>query len=119
MSDCGCKKKMADTTNQTAPAAPAAEPERPGACPSCLRKHLLKARGYGKELAAGAGGDWERENLEENLLLAEDHAEAMGAMDALRSIRAARKALEAGADPLSCAENALAAGRPLFPNPHT
>lgn len=119
MSDCDCKKKMADTTNQTAPAAPASEPERPGACPSCLRKHLVKARGYGREVSGGAGGDWERELLLENLLLAEDHAEAMGAMDVRSAIRAARLAFEAGADALSCAENALFAGRPLFPNPHT
>ena len=82
-------------------------------------QHLVKARGYAREVSGGAGGDWEREMLTENLLLAEDHAEALGAMDVRTAIRAARKALAAGADPLSCAENALAAGRPLFPNPHT
>ena len=118
MSDCDCKKNAAAAISAThAPAA--AAPERPGACPSCLRKHLVKARGYAREVTGGAGGDWERELLLENLLLAEDHAEAMGAMDVRSAIRAARLAFEAGADALSCAENALAAGRPLFPNPHT
>lgn len=117
MSDCDCKKNAAAATAAPAPAA--AAPERPGACPDCLRKHLVKARGYGREVSGGAGGDWERELLLENLLLAEDHAEAMGAMDVRSAIRAARLAFEAGADALSCAENALSAGRPLFPNPHT
>lgn len=119
MSDCDCKKnRPAGEPAPDAPAVPAAE-TRPGACPDCLEKHLFKARGYARELSGGAGGAWEREMLTENLLLAEDHAEALGAMDVRTAIRAARKALKAGADPLSCAENALAAGRPLFPNPHT
>ena len=118
MSDCDCKKNAAAATSADS-ASPAPAPERPGACGSCLRKHLVKARGYGRELSGGAGGDWERELLLENLLLAEDHAEAMGAMDVRSAIRAARLAFEAGADALSCTENALAAGRPLFPNPHT
>ena len=120
MSDCGCKKnRPAGEPAPDAPTPASAEPERPGACPSCLRKHLVKARGYGAELAVGAGGEWERERLLENLLLAEDHAEAAGARDVEAAVRAARLAFEAGADALSCAENALAAGRPLFPNPHT
>ena len=51
---------------------------RSGACPFCLRKHLLKADGYAEEVDEYPTRDWEREQLLKNLLLAEDHAAAIG-----------------------------------------
>lgn len=95
---CNCRKKQ-NAPAATEPAAPAAEekPARSGACPYCLRKHLLKARGYAAEIAEEPGREWELEKLLENLLLAEDHAEALGD-DALRGeIRGVRLDFEAGA----------------------
>lgn len=86
----------AQTIALTVRAEPAA-PRRSGACPFCLRKHLLKARGYARELAEDATREWEAENLLENLLLAEDHAEALGDEPLRRRIRAARLAFEEGA----------------------
>ena len=70
---------------------------RSGACPFCLRKHLLKARGYARELAEDATREWEMEKLLENLLLAEDHAEALGDEETRGSIRLLRLEVENGA----------------------
>ena len=76
------------------------KPTRSGACPFCLRKHLLKARGYVGELAEDATREWEREKLLENLLLAEDHAEAFGDEGLRASIRGVRLPVESGAAPV-------------------
>jgi len=78
---------------------PAPAPARTGACPFCLRKHLLKARGYAKELREDATREWEWENLLENLLLAEDHAEALGDAGFKSAIRGARLIVEDGGLP--------------------
>ena len=74
-------------------------PARTGACPYCLRKHLLKARGYAAEVREDATREWERENLLENLLLAEDHAEALVDAGFKAAIRAARLIVEDGGLP--------------------
>jgi len=83
---CDCKKKLADGAT------------RSGACPFCTRKHLLKARGYAREAAEDETREWEREKLLENLLLAEDHAEALGDGELRERIRAVRLDLENGND---------------------
>ena len=78
---------------------PQTPPARTGACPYCLRKHILKARGYARELREDGTREWERENLLENLLLAEDHAEALGDAGFKAAIREARLLLEDGGLP--------------------
>lgn len=75
-------------------------PARTGACPFCLRGHLLKARGYAREVEEDASREWEGDNLLENLLLAGDHALALGDGPLAASIRSARHAVEDGAAPL-------------------
>lgn len=72
---------------------------RSGACPYCLRKHLLKASGYAAEVREDGTREWERENLLENLLLAEDHAEALGDAGFKAAIRQARLIVEDGGLP--------------------
>lgn len=108
MNDCDCKNTL---TVQTG--APKAEPavssparsapersDRHGACVLCLRKHLLKAKGYAEEILEQPNRIWEREQMLLNLMLAEDHALALE-QDALKEdIRSVRKAVENGADPL-------------------
>ena len=74
-------------------------PARTGACPYCMRKHILKARGYARELREDGTREWERENLLENLLLAEDHAEALGDAGFKAAIRGARLIVEDGGLP--------------------
>jgi hypothetical protein len=83
---------------ETNPATPKTEtPARTGACPFCTRKHLLRARGYARELAEDPTREWERDNLLENLLLAEDHLAALG--DALAGeLRGIRHSVEEGHD---------------------
>ena len=61
--------------------------------------HLLKARGYAAEVREDKTREWERENLLENLLLAEDHAEALGDAGFKASIREARLIVEDGGLP--------------------
>lgn len=87
------------------PATPAAAPEPPatatpeprsGACVACLRKHLLKAAGYAAELEEEPGRAWESNQLQINLMLAEDHARALGLLELRQSIRAERLRAEAG-----------------------
>lgn len=70
--------------------------ERTGACPACLNKHLLKARGYAAEVAEDASREWEFDRLLENLMLAEDHAAELGMEDVRRDIRFVRLDAEAG-----------------------
>ena len=82
-------------SNPATPQDPAA-PARTGACPYCLRKHLLKARGYAREVSEDATREWERDNLLENMMLAEDHAEALGEAALRADIRAARIVAESG-----------------------
>lgn len=72
------------------------EPARSGACPYCLRNHLLKVRGYAKEIREDPTREWEAEMLLQNLLLAEDHAEAMGDWNLRSAIRAERLRAENG-----------------------
>lgn len=72
------------------------QPVRSGACPFCLRNHLLKARGYAKEVREDPTREWEAEMLLQNLLLAEDHAEAMGDWNLRSAIRAERLRAENG-----------------------
>jgi hypothetical protein len=94
---CPCKKK--GKTMEANPATPQdpATPARTGACPFCTRKHLLRARGYARELAEDPTREWERDNLLENLLLAEDHLAALG--DALADeLREIRHGVEEGRD---------------------
>jgi len=86
--------EMNETTTPEKPNAPA--PARSGACPFCLRKHILKARGYAREVAEDATREWERDNLLENMMLAEDHAEALGEAALRADIRAARIVAESG-----------------------
>ena len=83
------------------PTTPA--PTRSGACPFCLRKHLLAARGYAREVAEDPTREWETEMLIENLVLAEDHALALGEQNLRDAIRTARHTLEDGATPDVCA----------------
>ena len=93
---------MAETTE---PNTPVEEPDRmdmaplrSGACPFCLRKHLLKARGYAREVIEDSTRRWEFDNLLENLLLAEDHATALKDESLASSIRSVRIAVEDGSD---------------------
>ena len=74
-------------------------PARSGACPFCLRKHLLKAEGYAEELAEEPGRAWEARQLLKNLLLAEDHAGALGRRGLKAAIRAERLKAEDGRAP--------------------
>lgn len=74
-------------------------PARSGACPYCLRKHLLKASGYAEEVREDSTREWEREQLLKNLLLAEDHAEALGDWEFRTAIRTERINLENGGMP--------------------
>lgn len=85
-------KQETTPTERTAPA-------RSGACPFCLRKHLLAARGYAREVADDQSREWEREMLLENLILAEDHADALGERELRAAILSARHAVEDGASP--------------------
>ena len=72
-------------------------PARSGACPFCTRKHLLRARGYAREVAEDATREWELDGLLENLLLAEDHALALEDAGLASDIRAVRHSAEEGA----------------------
>lgn len=74
----------------------ASEPTRSGACRECLQKHLLKAEGYAEEMREDAARAWEKRQLLKNLMLAEDHALALGDEEARATIREARLAAEAG-----------------------
>lgn len=103
---CPCKKKTME--NQVPPPIVSApehsvksnpSPARTGVCPYCLRKHLLKAAGYAKEVREELGRTWEEERLLENLLLAEDHAEALGDWGFRAAIRVARLQVEDGGTP--------------------
>lgn len=98
------------------PETEATPPARTGACPFCLRKHLLKARGYARELAEDETREWERDNLLENLLLAEDHADALGADGLRAAIRAARIAAEGGAVPVADCRALPDAAKGMLPN---
>ena len=69
---------------------------RTGACRECLQKHLLKAEGYAEEMREDASRAWERKQLLKNLMLAEDHAAALGDEPARAAIRTARLAAEGG-----------------------
>lgn len=73
------------------------ETTRTGACRECLQKHLLKAEGYAEEMREDASRAWEKKQLLKNLLLAEDHALALGDEEARAAIRSARIAAESGA----------------------
>ena len=84
-----------ETTVQEKPVVPT----RSGSCPFCLRKHLLKASGYAEELREDSSREWEREQLLKNLLLAEDHAEALGDWGFRTAIRTERIKLENGGVP--------------------
>lgn len=72
------------------------ETTRSGACRECLEKHLLKAEGYAEELREESSRSWEKKQLLKNLMLAEDHALALGDDPARAAIREARLAAEAG-----------------------
>ena len=72
------------------------KPARTDACPFCLRKHLLKIRGYAREVAEDQTREWEQDNLLENLLLAEDHAAALGEATLAGAVRSIRLAAESG-----------------------
>ena len=86
-----------DITVKTEVTEERATPPRTGACPFCTRKHLLRARGYAREVAEDPTREWERDNLIENLLLAEDHLAALG--DALGGeLRGIRHGVEEGHD---------------------
>lgn len=74
-------------------------PIRSGACPFCLRKHVLKAAGYAEEVAEDPTREWEREQLLKNLLLAEDHAAALGDAGFKAAIREERLKAERGEAP--------------------
>lgn len=69
---------------------------RSGACRECLRKHLLKAEGYAEEMREDPSRAWEKKQLLKNLMLAEDHAAALGDEAARADIRAARIGAESG-----------------------
>lgn len=86
----------AATEQSNAPAAAEAAPARTGACPFCAKKHILKARGYARELAEDPSREWEADNLLENLMLAEDHALALGDESLRAQLRAVRHAAEEG-----------------------
>lgn len=100
---CNCNKgKKMEVPLTPPPVARAKETPattRSGACPYCLRKHLLKASGYAEELREDSSREWEREQLLKNLLLAEDHAEALGDWDFRTAIRTERINLENGGMP--------------------
>ena len=98
------------------PERDATPPARTGACPFCLCKHLRKARGYARELAEDATREWERDNLLENLLLAEDHADALGADGLRAAIRAARIEAEGGAVPVADCRALLDAAKAMIPD---
>ncbi|MBQ6102999.1 MAG: hypothetical protein IJL06_04940 [Kiritimatiellae bacterium] len=101
MNDCPCKDQPAPDAAAPAAAAPAAAasaPSRSGACPYCLRKHLLKALGYAEEVAEDSSREWERDRLLLNLLLAEDHAAALDEAGFKAIIREARLSVESGSD---------------------
>lgn len=70
--------------------------KRSGACAECIRKHLLKARGYAAEVSEDAARTWENDNLIENFLLAEDHARAFGDEALAATIRGIRLDAESG-----------------------
>lgn len=98
---CNCRKnkeiKMSEPTPQDPGTQNTETPARTGACPFCTRKHLLRARGYAREVAEDPTREWERDNLLENLLLAEDHLAALG--DPLAGeLRALRHGVEEGRD---------------------
>lgn len=101
---CPCKHKhkekpMDEEPKQEPTPAERDAPSRTGACPFCLRKHLLAARGYAREVADGPSREWEREMLLENLILAEDHADALGERELRAAMQTARHAVEDGASP--------------------
>lgn len=96
---CNCKKQKIMETMPIPLKKQHPVISRSGACPYCLRKHLLKARGYARELREDGTREWERENLLENLLLAEDHAEALGDAGFKAEIRQARLRVEDGGLP--------------------
>ena len=73
------------------------QPTRTGECRECLAKHILKAEGYAEELREDASRAWEKKQLLKNLMLAEDHAAALGDEPARVAIREARLAAEGGA----------------------
>lgn len=105
---CPCKHKrkaepMDEEKKQQAAPESNATPTRSGACPFCLRKHLLAARGYAREVAEDPAREWETEMLIENLILAEDHASALGEQPLRAAIRTARHMVEDGATPDVCA----------------
>lgn len=88
---------MSEPTPQNPETQHSETPARTGACPFCTRKHLLRARGYAREVAEDPTREWERDNLLENLLLAEDHLKALG--DALADeLREIRHGVEEGRD---------------------
>ena len=95
---CNCKKNK-EIKMEANPATPQnpGSPVRTGACPFCTRKHLLRARGYAREVAEDPTREWERDNLLENLLLAEDHALALEDAELASGIRDVRHAAEEGA----------------------
>jgi riboflavin biosynthesis pyrimidine reductase len=90
---------LATTTELREPivVASSSAPARSGACRECLQKHLLKAEGYAEEMREDPSRAWEKKQLLKNLMLAEDHALALGDEDARAAIRAARLAAEGGA----------------------
>ena len=101
---CPCKHKRKVEPMDEKPETPTTPaPTRSGACPFCLRKHLLAARGYAREVAEDPTREWETEMLIENLVLAEDHALALGEQNLRDAIRTARHTLEDGATPDVCA----------------
>lgn len=73
------------------------ETTRSGACRECLEKHLLKVEGYAEELREESSRSWEKKQLLKNLLLAEDHALALGDEEARATIRSARLSAKSGA----------------------
>ena len=84
------------TPDEDRPEAAVTASVRSGACRECLEKHLLKAEGYAEEMREDASRVWEKKQLLKNLLLAEDHALALGDEEARAAVRAARLASEAG-----------------------
>jgi hypothetical protein len=87
---------MSEPTQQDPEMQHPATPARTGACPFCTRKHLLRALGYAREVAEDPTREWERDNLLENLLLAEDHALALEDAELASGIRDVRHAAEEG-----------------------
>jgi hypothetical protein len=88
---------MSEPTPQDPTTPNPVTPARTGACAFCTRKHLLRARGYAREVAEDPTREWERDNLLENILLAEDHLAALG--DALGDeLRGIRHGVEEGHD---------------------